>query len=98
MLNVLVTDIFSVATKDAYQAMNLPLGSSMNLQVKFQNDHAHSFANKIEGISVGIELSHPRVVSASLDDYNSHSLSLHRDLETAKYGDHLLAVQSQSHL
>jgi hypothetical protein len=43
----------------------------MQIPIKFQNDHAHSFAKNIEGIEVGIELSHPRVVSASLDQYNS---------------------------
>lgn len=42
----------------------------MNLLVKFQNDHAHLFANNIEGVGVGIELSHPRVVTAELDHFN----------------------------
>jgi len=31
MLNVLVTDIYNIAVKEAYQAMNLPLGSTMQL-------------------------------------------------------------------
>jgi hypothetical protein len=43
----------------------------MNIPIKFQNEHGHQFANNIEGIEVGIELSHPRVVTASLDLYNS---------------------------
>ena len=43
----------------------------MNIPIKFQNEHGHQFANNIEGIEVGIELSHPRVVTASLDHYNS---------------------------
>jgi hypothetical protein len=64
MLNVLITDIYNMAAKDAYQALSFPLGSSMVIPVKFQNEHAHTFAKNIEGIEVGIELSHPRVVSA----------------------------------
>ena len=43
----------------------------MNIPIKFQNEHGHLFANNIEGIEIGIELSHPRVVTASLDDLNS---------------------------
>ncbi len=31
MLNVLVTDIYNLAVKEAYQAMNLPLGSELTL-------------------------------------------------------------------
>ena len=70
MLNVLITDIYNLASKDAYQALSFPLGSKMSIPLKFQNEHAHSFANNIEGIEVGIELSHPRVVSAQLDQFN----------------------------
>ena len=43
----------------------------MSLTIKYQNDHALSFAKNIEGIQVGIELSHPRVVTASLNELNS---------------------------
>ena len=71
MLNLLITDIFNIASKDVYQALTLPLGGQLLLPLKFQNEHAHSFAKNIEGISVGIELSHPRVASASLDEFNS---------------------------
>lgn len=39
--------------------------------MKFYNEHAHLFATNIEGINVGIEISHPSVVSAVLDQYNS---------------------------
>jgi hypothetical protein len=35
MLNVLITDIFSIATKDVYQALSFPLGSSMQIPIKF---------------------------------------------------------------
>jgi len=71
MLNVLIADIFTVTSKDVYQTLNFPLGSSMNIPLKFQNEHGHSFANNIEGISVGFELSHPRVLSAFLNEFNS---------------------------
>ena len=64
MLNVLITDIYTLTCKDVYQTLSFPLGSSMNIPIKFQNEHGHLFANNIEGIEVGIELSHPRVVTA----------------------------------
>lgn len=35
MLNVLITDIYSIATKDVYQALSFPLGSTMNIPIKF---------------------------------------------------------------
>ena len=70
MLNVLITDIYNLAAKDAYQTLSFPLGSAMNIPVKFQNEHGHQFANNIEGIEVAVELSHPRVVSVQLDEFN----------------------------
>jgi hypothetical protein len=35
MLNVLITDIFNVAAKEVYQVLNFPLGSSMQIPIKF---------------------------------------------------------------
>lgn len=43
----------------------------MNLNIRFQDDHCRSFAEKIEGVALEVENSHPRVVQASLDKYNS---------------------------
>lgn len=71
MLNVLITDIHSLAAQNFYEALSLPLGSSLDIPIKFQNEHAHLFANDVEGVHVGIELSHPRVVTAELGKYNS---------------------------
>lgn len=71
MLNVLITDIFTITCKSVYQTLSFPLGSSMSISIKFQNEHGHTFANNIEGIELGIELSHPKVVSATLNDKNS---------------------------
>lgn len=71
MLNLLITDIFNLAAKDVYQTLNFPLGSQMNIPIKFQNEHGHQFANNIEGIEVGVELSHPRVLSTTLNEFNS---------------------------
>jgi hypothetical protein len=70
MLNVLITDIYNLAAKDVYQTLSFPLGSSMQVPIKFQNEHGHQFANNIEGIEVAVELSHPRVVSVQLDEFN----------------------------
>jgi hypothetical protein len=75
MLNILITDIYTLAAHNFNEALSLPLGSSVNIPLKFYNEHAHLFANNIEGVQVAVQLSHPRVVSASLDRYNS-TLSL----------------------
>ena len=50
MLNVLITDIYSLAAQNFYEAVSLPLGSSVNIPIKFYNEHAHLFANGIEGV------------------------------------------------
>ena len=71
MLNVLITDIYSLSAQNFYEALSLPLGSNLDIPIKFQNEKAHLFANEIEGIQVGVELSHPRVVTADLGNYNS---------------------------
>lgn len=70
MLNVLISDIFSISTVDSYSALNLPLGSAIKLPIHFLNEHAHRFAKNVEGIKLGLILSHPRVVSAQLDQFN----------------------------
>jgi len=41
MLNVLITDIFTIATKDVYQGLNFPLGSATSIPIKFQNERGH---------------------------------------------------------
>ena len=70
MLNVLITDIYTMATMKAYDALNLPLGSSITLPIHSQNEHALKFADNIEGLELGVLQSHPRVVSVQLDYYN----------------------------
>jgi len=70
MLNVFITDIFNIAVKHSYQALSFPLGSQVKIPIRFQNLHAHAFADNIEGISLTVELSHPRVLSAKLDQFN----------------------------
>lgn len=70
MLNVLIADIYSISTKNAYDALSLPLGSKLTVPIHFLNEHALRFAKNISGIKVGVVMSHPRVVSASLDQFN----------------------------
>ena len=70
MLNVLIADINSVFVENFYEALSLPLASKITIPVRFKNDRAHLFARDLTGIRVGMRLSHPRVVSAQLDDYN----------------------------
>ena len=50
MLNILITDIYTIAAHNFNEALNLPLGSSISIPLKFYNEHAHLFANNIEGI------------------------------------------------
>lgn len=71
MLNIFITDIYTLAAHNFNEALSLPLGASVKIPLKFYNEHAHLFASNIEGVQVGIELSHPRVVSATLDEFNS---------------------------
>lgn len=66
MLNVLIQDVFAIATIRTYEALSLPLGSSMSLPVHFQNEHGLRFAEQIEGLGVKFVVSHPGVVSVEL--------------------------------
>ena len=50
MLNVLITDIYTLAANNFHEALSMPLGSSINIPIKFYNEHAHLFANNIEGV------------------------------------------------
>ena len=70
MLNVKIADVYALSTMRSYDALSLPLGSSLSLPIHLQDDHGHKFADKISGVEVGIRLSHPRVLSVSLDNYN----------------------------
>jgi hypothetical protein len=71
MLNVMVEQIYSLSIEKPYNALNLPMGSETNLKIIFQEENARSFADKIIGINVFIQNSHPHVVKATLDYYNS---------------------------
>lgn len=67
----MVTNIYSLSIEKPYTALNLPMGSETNLKVTLQEENARSFADKIEGVKLFIENSHPHVVEASLDKHNS---------------------------
>jgi len=67
MLNVLIQDVYTIASMHTYDALNLPLGSSLTLPIHFQDEHGHRFAEQIEGMNVEFVLSHPRVVAVDLD-------------------------------
>jgi len=71
MLNILVADIYALAAQNLYEAVSLPLGASVEVPIKFYNEHGHLFASQIEGVHVEYELSHPGVVSVELDKFNS---------------------------
>ena len=50
MLNILITDIYTLAAYNFNEALSLPLGASVNIPLKFYNEHAHLFANNIQGV------------------------------------------------
>jgi len=70
MLNVLITDIASISAENFYEALNLPLASSIKIPLRFSNERAHLFARNLSGIGIGYQLSHPKVVSVALDEFN----------------------------
>lgn len=47
MLNLLITDIYSLAAQNFYEALSLPIGSSIEVPIKFQNEHGHLFARDV---------------------------------------------------
>lgn len=67
MLNVFITDIYSMQVMNTYDSLNLPLGSSVTLPIHFHNEHANRFADNIEGIDIGYSVSHPKVVQVQID-------------------------------
>ena len=75
MLNVLITDIFSMAVESFNEVVSLPVDSQLTIPIKFSNEHAHLFASNIEGIPVSFQISHPRVLEAKMDRFNQ-SLTL----------------------
>jgi hypothetical protein len=44
MLNILITDIYSMSAVNFYEALNLPLASTIYVPIRFVNEHAHLFA------------------------------------------------------
>ena len=52
----------------------MPIGSQSEkiIPINFMNEHAHLFAKNLEGIELEIELSHPQVISASIDQYSEN--------------------------
>jgi hypothetical protein len=54
---------------DTYESINLPLGSRFTLPIHFLNDRGQLFADNIEGIQIGISLSHPRVLKVTVDSF-----------------------------
>ena len=53
MLNVLITDIASISAENFYEALNLPLASSIKIPLRFSNERAHLFARNLTGIGIG---------------------------------------------
>lgn len=71
MLNIMISQIYSLSIEKPYTALNLPMGSETNLKITFQEENARSFADKIVGVDLFVENSHPHIVKATLDYYNS---------------------------
>lgn len=68
MLNVFITDIYTMQVMNTYDSLNLPLGSSVRLPIHFHNEHANRFADNIEGVPVSFSVSHPKVVQVLVDE------------------------------
>jgi len=66
-----VTPIHSIAIEKSIDIISVPLGADVTLKVVYQDKFGRSFADPTEGIDAMIDLSHPRVVRADLDYYNS---------------------------
>ena len=75
MLNIMISQIYSLSIEKPYTALNLPMGSETSLKITFQEENARSFADNIVGVDLFVENSHPHIVKATLDYYNS-TLSL----------------------
>ena len=74
-----VASIHSLILEHGTQLVTMPLGSDVELKVVLQDKHGRSFAHskklpnrlELEGVGISVELSHPRVLQADLDYYNS---------------------------
>jgi hypothetical protein len=73
----MVTDIVALSLEHFQDSINVPIGTSSEkvIPINFMNEHAHLFAKNLEGIELEIELSHPHVISAKIDQY-SENISL----------------------
>ncbi len=66
-----VAPIHSLAIEHGTQIIAMPLGADVVLKLVYQDKFGRSFAPGIEGIEASIDVSHPRVLRADLDYYNS---------------------------
>jgi hypothetical protein len=75
MLNLLIADIFSLSIETFNEAVSLPVDSQTTLPIKFLNAQGQLFSRNIQRLGVQVQLSHPQVLSAELDQFNQ-SLTL----------------------
>jgi hypothetical protein len=66
-----VAPIHSVVIQRSSSILSLPLGADISLKVVYQDHLGRSFADLVEGISLRVDISHPGVIRADLDYYNS---------------------------
>lgn len=71
MLSIMITKIQSVLINKPYTSLQMPMGSEIQLKLTFQDEHARSFVDRIEGIDMKIQNSHPHIVQSELDFFNS---------------------------
>ena len=70
-VNLRVAGIRAILVEITYTLGNMAIGGETDVKVTYQDFVGHSFARKVEGLGVRIELSHPHILSAKMDHYNS---------------------------
>jgi len=69
-VNVIVTQVYSLAVEKPYVPLSIPLGSETKISIILQENNGRSFIQNLEGISLNLENSHPQYVKANFDIYN----------------------------
>ena len=69
-VNIRVGAIHAILVERTYTLGNMAIGGETDIKVTYQDMVGRSFARKVEGLAVGIELSHPHILSAKMDFYN----------------------------
>ncbi len=70
-VNLRVAAVHAILVERTYTLGNMAIGGETDVKVTYQDMVGRSFARNVEGLAVVIELSHPHILSAKMDYYNS---------------------------